>query len=122
MAAGYTWGYSVDNPGSRSFQQDVDNGVIGVMHKIKLMCVIAVSVLFVISGSSFAEENEDPGNITQWQDLGNGEYMTESGKIVQAEDLGEGQLVTDSGKYLQEQSPGGDELVTSDEKMVQVDE
>lgn len=92
------------------------------MPKMKLIYIIVVSVLVMAAVFSSAKEDEDTGDISQWQDLGGGQYMTESGKIVQAEDIGEGQLMTDSGKYLQEQGPGGGELVTSDEKLVQVDE
>lgn len=83
--------------------------------------IISILILFIITGYSHSNENDtSEGDITQVQDLGEGEYMTESGKIIQTTDLGGGEYITDSGELLQETDPSGDELLTSDDKRLDI--
>lgn len=87
----------------------------------KPICIIAIMLLMSSAGfCSSGDDNTD--DISQWQDLGEGEYLTQDGKIVETQDIGEGQYMTDSEDYLQQEDPDSNVLVTSDEKMVQVDE
>lgn len=85
--------------------------------------VFSIVIIFMISGYGFSNEDEaSEGYITQMQDLGDGQYMTEGGKIIQTDDLGGGEYITDSGDLLQEESPSGDELLTSEGKRLDIEE
>ena len=56
------------------------------MNIYKLMYVIAFAIILLTSTLCYAGD-DDTKDISQWQDLGDGQYMTEDGEIVQTEDM-----------------------------------
>lgn len=84
----------------------------------------AVVLLMMFSGLSdvTAEDREEDYGVGYLENLGEGEYMSDSGEITEMEDIGGGDKMSTDGDILQSYGSEDGDLATSSGGLLQVDE
>lgn len=84
--------------------------------------VIAVFLVFMGVCATQAEDAGSECGVGYLEDLGDGEYMSDSGKIVEMEDIGGGSKMDTGGEIYQSYGTDDSDLSTRAGGLMQVDE